>query len=184
MRRRWQRWLAAGTASAILMAGAAVALDRLLPPDLSRLERLSTEVVADDGTTLRLFTAADGRWRLRADMGRVDPLLIEMLVAREDKRFFWHVGVDPLALGRAIWQAATHGEIVSGASTLTMQTARLLEPRERDVGAKLIEIARALQLEWRFDKQEILAMYLTLAPYGGNIEGVRAASLFYLGREP
>ena len=184
MRRRWQRWLAAGAASAVLVAGAAVVLDRLFPPDLSRLERLSTEVVAEDGTTLRLFTAADGRWRLPVDMARVDPLLVEMLVAREDKRFFWHIGVDPLALGRAVWQAVTHGDIVSGASTLTMQTARLLEPRERNVGAKLTEIARALQLEWRFDKQEILAMYLTLAPYGGNIEGVRAASLFYLGREP
>lgn len=184
MRRRWQRWLAAGAASAVVLAGAAVALDRLFPPDLSRLARLSTEVVAEDGTTLRLFTAEDGRWRLPADMTRIDPLLVDMLVAREDKRFFWHAGVDPLALVRAVWQAATTGEIVSGASTLTMQTARLLEPRYRTVGAKLVEMARAVQLEWRFDKQEILAMYLTLAPYGGNIEGVRAASLFYLGREP
>ncbi len=184
MHGRWPRWLVAGATSVGLLAAAVATLDRLYPPDLSRLESLSTEVVADDGSMLRLFTAADGRWRLPADMDRVDPLLVEMLIAREDKRFLWHPGVDPLALVRAVWQAATSGEIVSGASTLTMQTARLLEPRERSVPAKLMEIARALQLEWRFDKREILAMYLTLAPYGGNIEGVRAASLFYLGREP
>src|SRR5690606_38458230 len=89
-----------------------------------------------------------------------------------------------VARGRAIVQAVGAGEVVSGASTLTMQTARLLEPRPRTIASKLIEMARALQLEWRYDKREILAMYLTLAPYGGNIEGVRAASLFYFGREP
>ena len=81
-------------------------------------------------------------------------------------------------------QLVRKGRVVSGASTLTMQTVRLLEPRERTVGAKLIEMARALQLEWRYDKRQILDMYLTLAPYGGNLEGVRAASLFYFGKEP
>jgi len=165
------------------MTGAAV-FDRLLPPDLSRLHALSTEVVAADGSTLRLFTASDGRWRLPADIDRIDPLLVDMLIAREDHRFYDHVGVDPLAVGRALAQAIGEGEIVSGASTITMQAARLLEPRDRTIGAKLIEMARALQLEWRFDKKEILSIYLTLAPYGGNIEGVRAASLFWFGHEP
>jgi len=105
-------------------------------------------------------------------------------VAVEDARFWWHPGVDPIALARAVGSAIVHGHATSGASTLTMQTARLLEPRPRTVGSKLIEMVRALQLEARFSKREILGLYLTLAPYGGNLEGVRAASLSYFGHEP
>ncbi len=89
-----------------------------------------------------------------------------------------------LAAGRATWQAVSHGRIVSGASTLTMQLARLLEPRPRTLGAKLAEMGRALQIEQRLSKDEILGAYLTFAPYGGNLEGVRAASLAYFGKEP
>jgi penicillin-binding protein 1C len=161
-----------------------VALDRLFPPNLERLGRQSTLVLDRDGKLLQAFTAADGAWRLPVNIGDVDPRYLRMLVAYEDKRFHSHWGVDPLALGRAVIQLAESGRVVSGASTLTMQTVRLLEPRERTLGAKLIEIARALQLEWHYGKPEILDMYLTLAPYGGNLEGVRAASLFYFGKEP
>jgi penicillin-binding protein 1C len=100
------------------------------------------------------------------------------------RRFALHPGVDPLALMRAAWQALVNAEIVSGGSTLTMQTARLLEPRPRTLTSKLAEIARAVQIEARLSKDEILALYLSLAPYGGNIEGVRAASLAWLGKEP
>ena len=108
-----------------------------------------------------------------------------MTAAYEDRRFRYHPGVDPLALARATYQLVTNGRIVSGGSTLSMQLARLLEPREdRSVGAKLRQMARALQLEWRYSKDEILTWYLTLAPYGGNLEGVRAASLAYFGKEP
>jgi penicillin-binding protein 1C len=107
-----------------------------------------------------------------------------MLLAYEDKRFDGHRGVDPLALLRAVGQFLGHGHIVSGASTLTMQTARLLEPRPRTLIAKLIEMGRALQLEERFRKDEILSIYLTLAPYGGNLSGIRAATRFYFGKEP
>src|SRR6185369_13654040 len=95
-----------------------------------------------------------------------------------------HPGVDPLALVRAIGQAIKAGHVVSGASTLTMQTARLLEPRPRTVTAKLIEMARAIQLQWHFGADQILTDYMMLAPYGGNLEGVRAASLAYFGKEP
>ena len=138
-----------------------------------------------DGSLLQAFTAADGAWRLPVGVDEVDPRYLQMLVAYEDKRFDSHWGVDPLALGaRAGAVGASSGRIVSGASTLTMQTVRLLEPRPRTLGAKLIEMARALQLEWHYGKHEILDMYLTLAPYGGNLEGVRAASLFYFGKEP
>ena len=108
-----------------------------------------------------------------------------MLITYEDKRFFAHGGVDPQALLRAAWQAATHRRIVSGGSTLTMQVARLLEPRpERSLTDKLAEMVRALQIERRLTKQQILSLYLALAPYGGNIEGTRAAALAYFGKEP
>ena len=127
----------------------------------------------------------NGRWRIRADLDRTDPAFLQRLVARGGRAAsVVHPGVDPLALVRAVGSAVAHGRIVSGASTLTMQTARLLEPRPRTLGSKLIEMVRAVQLEARFTKREILALYLTLAPYGGNLEGVRAASLAYFGHEP
>jgi penicillin-binding protein 1C len=115
----------------------------------------------------------------------VDPRFLKLLFAYEDKRFSRHHGVDVLAMGRAAFQLVTHGQIVSGASTLTMQVARLLEPREhRSFGAKLRQVTRALEMEHALTKPEILSLYLTLAPYGGNLEGIRAASLAYFGKEP
>ena len=108
-----------------------------------------------------------------------------MLIAYEDKRFWDHEGVDFLALIRAAGQFAGNGRIVSGGSTLSMQLARLMEPREsRSVGFKVKQILRAIQIERRMSKREILERYLTLAPYGGNLEGIRAASLAYFGKEP
>lgn len=183
--RTWTTRLAAiGAATALVLLIAVFALDRLFPPDLSRLADRSALVVDSDGRLLTPFTARDGTWRLPVTADQVDARYLHMLVAYEDKRFDSHWGVDPLALARALGQWARAGRVVSGASTLTMQTVRLLEPRPRTIGAKLIEMARALQLEWRYDKSAILGMYLTLAPYGGNLEGVRAASLFYFGKEP
>jgi penicillin-binding protein 1C len=181
----WAKRLAAATAAtALVLLAAAFALDRLFPPDLSRLSDRSTLVLDSDGRLLMPFTARDGIWRLPVTVDQVDARYLRMLVAYEDKRFGSHWGVDPLALVRALGQWARAGHVVSGASTLTMQTVRLLEPRPRTIGAKLIEMARALQLEGRYDKRTILGMYLTLAPYGGNLEGVRAATLFYFGKEP
>jgi len=143
------------------------------------------EVLARDGRALRVWTVADGRWRLATDAGRVDPLYLAMLVGYEDRRFASHPGVDWRALARATWQAATTGRVVSGGSTLTMQVARLLE----DSGTgqwqgKWRQIRLALALERRLSKPEILSLYLHLAPFGGNVEGVRAASLAWFGREP
>src|SRR5262249_34155739 len=115
----------------------------------------------------------------------VDPRFLQLLFAYEDKRFYTHHGIDPLALGRAFAQLVTHGRIVSGGSTITMQVARLLEPRaERSFQAKLRQMLRAIEIERALSKEQILALYLSLAPYGGNLEGVRAASLAYFGREP
>jgi penicillin-binding protein 1C len=161
-----------------------VALDRLFPPPIERAGALS--VVAEDrhGRALRAFAVEDGRWRLAADLDRIDPAFIEALLTIEDQRFYDHPGVDPLAVVRASAQAISRGRIVSGASTITMQTARLLEPRPRTLGSKIIESIRALQLEARLTKDEILELYLTLAPYGGNLQGVRAASWAWFGREP
>jgi penicillin-binding protein 1C len=145
----------------------------------------STEVVDRDGRLLRSYATGEGRWRLKADVDDVDPRYLAMLIAYEDKRFRSHSGVDPLAITRAAWQLIAHREIVSGASTLTMQVARLLEPRnERTLTAKLRQMVRAIQLERAMRKDEILSLYLSLAPYGGNLEGVRAASLAYFGKEP
>jgi penicillin-binding protein 1C len=121
---------------------------------------------------------------VRADLTRTDPVFVKRLIAVEDERFFWHFGVDPISIVRAGLGNAAAGRVTSGGSTITMQTVRLLEPRPRTLASKLIEIVRAAQLEARLSKREILALYLTLAPYGGNLEGVRAASLSWFGHEP
>ena len=105
----------------------------------------STLVVDRDGRLLRPYATEEGRWRLPATTGDVDPRFLEMLIAYEDKRFYSHHGVDPLALARAAWLLGAHGRIVSGGSTLTMQVARLLEPRtERTLLAKLRQMVRAV----------------------------------------
>jgi len=166
------------------VACALAAADVANPPDLSRYDTLSPEVVARDGTLLRPFLAKDGSWRLRTTARDVNARYLLLLKTYEDKRFDDHWGVDPAAIARAALQFAGAGHVVSGASTLTMQAARLLEPRPRSLGAKLIQMVRALQLEERYSKDQILSIYLTLAPEGGNLEGVRAASLSYFGKEP
>lgn len=174
--------------SLVAVAGAAGWLDRLDradPPPLELIEETGVELTDREGRLLRAFSIADGRWRLAVNLGEVDPQFIDMLIAYEDQRFFSHSGIDLLALGRAAWQMASAGRIVSGGSTLTMQLARLIEPREsRSFSAKLRQIWRALQIERRLSKEEILTAYLTLAPYGGNVEGIRAASLTWFGKEP
>jgi penicillin-binding protein 1C len=155
------------------------------PLDLSAIDADSPVVVDRDGRLLRAFTTPDGRWRSPVTSAEVDPRLLDLLIGVEDKRFRAHHGVDAMAALRAAAQIARHGRVVSGASTLTMQAARLLEPREeRTAAAKFRQVVRARQLEARLSKREILDAYLALAPYGGNLEGLRAASLAYLGKEP
>jgi penicillin-binding protein 1C len=155
------------------------------PAPLGHDIELSAIVLDREGKLLRPYTTHEGRWRLPATREQVDPRYLDVLFAYEDKRFWQHPGVDPLALLRAALQFATHGHIVSGGSTLTMQVARLIEPRaQRSLRVKLREGVRALQMERTLSKDDILHLYLTLAPYGGNLEGVRAASLAYFGKEP
>jgi penicillin-binding protein 1C len=165
----------------VVLAGTALIFDRLFPLNLTRLSSNGTEVLDRQGKTVALLPAPGGVWRFRASADDVAPVLLRTLVSTEDRHFWIHPGVNPISLLRASAQDLRAGRIVSGGSTLTMQVARLLEPRPRTVRSKLVEIARALQLEWHFSKREILGMWLTLAPYGGNLEGVRAGAMAWFG---
>lgn len=179
------RAITAGVALAAVALACAVALKLFEPLPLERARATSQTVTARDGQLLRAFAAPDDRWRLDAHPSAISPDYLDLLFAFEDKRFRDHPGVDPLALGRALLQAIQQGRAISGGSTLTMQVARLLRGSPtRSIPAKFQQIADALRLEAAFSKDEILALYLKLAPYGGNLEGVRAASLAYFGKEP
>jgi len=174
----------AGAAFLTAVAGAAWVYSLGRAP-LGRHLETSHVVIDRDGRLLRAYATTEGRWRLPATAKDVDPRFLKLLFAYEDKRFYKHHGADAMALARAALQFVTSGHILSGGSTITMQVARLLEPREhRSLSAKLRQIARALEIERALNKQQILALYLTLAPYGGNLEGIRAASLAYFGKEP
>ena len=188
--RRWRRIKLAGSVSAaaglILMGAFAAWVISLGPLPLAQARQISMTIVDRNGKLLRAYAMADGRWRLPVDAKTgVDPGYLKLLLAYEDRRFRSHAGVDPLALGRAAFQLVTRGHIVSGGSTITMQLARLMEPRrERSVYAKLRQMVRALEIERQLNKDQILDLYLALAPFGGNLEGVRAASIAYFGKEP
>jgi penicillin-binding protein 1C len=174
----------AGAAVLTALAGGAWVY-ALGPPPLGKDLETSHVVLDREGKLLRAYATSEGRWRLPQTVQDVDPRFLKMLFAYEDKRFRAHHGVDAMALARAVLQFSSSGHIVSGGSTLTMQVARLLEPREhRSLSAKLRQITRALELEYALGKDDILSLYLTLAPYGGNLEGIRAASLSYFGKEP
>ena len=156
-----------------------------LPPlDYTRFEHRSTVVAGRDGTALHIHLSADDKYRLLTATPDVSPKYIEALLTIEDQRFFRHAGVDVLALLRATWQWLSTGHIVSGGSTITMQVARLLEPKPRTLPSKLTEILRALELEWQHTKEDILTMYLTLVPMGSNVEGVRAGTSWIWGSGP
>jgi penicillin-binding protein 1C len=162
---------------------AIIGLDRAFPPPLERAGNISAMVTDRAGRPLRAFPTDKGGWRFAANVDGLDPEFVKALIRVEDKRFYQHGGTDWLGMVRAAGLAITEGSVVSGGSTLTMQTARMLEPRPRTIKSKLIEIVRAHQIEARLSKDEILELYLTLTPYGGNLEGVRAASWSYFGHE-
>ena len=181
------RWLFALAACLWLTALVRDAGDRwveatVLPP---LVLDSSVEVLDRNGVLLRAFQVEDGRWRLVVDPGAVDPAYLAMLIAYEDRRYLSHPGVDLRSLLRAAVQAAWNGRVVSGGSTLTMQVARLLEESGTgQVSGKLRQMRVALALERRLSKQQIVGLYLNLAPFGGNLEGVRSATLAYFGKEP
>src|SRR6516225_2067986 len=168
-----------------LFGFAASSLKLFDPLPLEAAASSSRLVLDRDGHLLRAFTTPDGRWRLDARLDDVSPTYLALLFAFEDRRFWRHPGIDPLAFGRAILQAIAHGKPISGGSTLTMQVARLLRGSPtHSISAKFQQVADAARLEWTLSKRQILSLYLKLAPYGGNLEGVRAASLAYFGKEP
>ncbi len=190
---RWRlrQRLAIGALLLCAVAGAGAGLKirsdvRTAERHLAGLQVQVSPVVLDrNDLLLRAFLSPDDKWRLPVGPADVDPLYWRMLIAFEDRRFYSHSGVDPRAFVRAAVQAALNGRIVSGGSTLTMQVARLLdESGTRSLTAKYDQIVSALALERLYTKEEILALYALRAPFGGNLEGVRAASLTWFGKEP
>jgi penicillin-binding protein 1C len=181
------RHVAASVCAVGLVATSAVGIEayRMGPLPLERQEATSVTVLDRNDTLLRAYTTDAGRWRLPIDADNVDPTYLKILFAFEDQRFYRHIGIDIRSVLRVATEVLRYRKLISGSSTLTMQTARLLEGRHEKTGTgKIRQMIRAVQLEARLSKHEILNLYLKLAPFGGNIEGVRAASLIYLGKEP
>jgi len=159
------------------------ALDTEFPLPLpTPTSQFSTVILAKNGEPLRSFTNSKGEWSYPVSLAEISPSYLEALLTYEDRWFWWHPGINPLALLRATWQLLKHKKIISGGSTITMQVARLLDPHQRTLAGKLKQMFRALQLEWHLSKSEILTLYLNLAPFGGTLTGVQAASLAYLGK--
>jgi len=167
---RAARWLTAGLLAVVLVL-------RLWPlPERARQPLFSETVLSQDDALLKSYLSADGYWRFKADVASLPKHVVDGLICLEDRRFYSHPGVDPLAVLRAGRQNYTAGHVVSGASTLTMQVARLLRPAPRGLLAKAREAVRALHLEAHLSKSEILDLYLSYAPFGGNVEGIEAAA--------
>jgi penicillin-binding protein 1C len=176
---RWKGLLRRCAATLLVSAVLALALIWLVPLPARLAVPASTVVAFADGSPAHVFLSPDDKVRIRADLDRIDPDYLRALLRFEDKRFWRHPGVDPAALLRAGWLDLRSRRAVSGGSTLTMQLVRMLEPRPRTLGSKAVEALRALQLEARLSKRQILTAYLTYAPYGGNLEGVEAACWAY-----
>jgi penicillin-binding protein 1C len=187
-RRRRGRWIAWRLVRwglvAVIAVNAAALVALVLAATVALPVRGSDWSVAveyRDGRPAYVFLSRDDKWRLPVALDDVDPRFVAALVALEDKRFWRHDGVDPIAIARAAVTDAIHARRVSGGSTLTMQLARLLEPRPRTLANKLIDMFRAVQLDLRLTKREILEQYLSRTPYGGNLEGVESAAWAYFG---
>jgi len=174
--------LAGLTALLMVAAVAALALAwRLWPFPIERAQQWSASPAVFDakGRPMLCVVGPDEQWRYPVSLHDVSPWLIQATIAVEDERFNRHCGVDPLAVFRAFGQNLSAGRIVSGASTLDMQVCRMMDDRPRTFGAKVVEAFRALQLNRLLTKDQILEAYLNVAPYGGNVRGVEAASLRY-----
>src|SRR5688572_27759860 len=144
----------------------------------------STIVTDSKGELVNAYLTKDQKWRMKTELKEISPLLRKTIIAKEDKYFYYHPGVNVIAVVRAGFKNIFRQRRTSGASTITMQVARALRPRKRNIGSKIIEMFRAFQLEWKYSKDEILQLYLNLVPYGGNLEGVKSASLLYFSKNP
>ncbi|MCF5797978.1 peptidoglycan glycosyltransferase PbpC [Pseudomonas sp. PA-1-5A] len=167
----------------VLVAALLWLADRIWPLPLPQ-DDLARVVLAEDGTPLWRFADANGVWRYPVQTREVSPYYLDALLTYEDRWFYQHPGVNPLALVRATWQNLSGARVVSGGSTLSMQVARLLDPHSRTLHGKLRQLWRTAQLEWHLSKDEILNLYLNRAPFGGTLQGVAAASWAYLGKSP
>ena len=174
------RW---GLGAVVLLVALLWLADRIWPLPLPE-DDLARVVLAEDGTPLWRFADANGVWRYPVQTGEVSPYYLDALLTYEDRWFYQHPGVNPLALVRATWQNLTGARVVSGGSTLSMQVARLLDPHSRTFHGKLRQLWRTAQLEWHLSKEQILNLYLNRAPFGGTLQGVAAASWAYLGKSP
>jgi penicillin-binding protein 1C len=179
-----KKWLKRILISSILLFVLFLILDFFIPLPMDEFKQRSfAQLVVDkDGHPLRAFPDSQGVWRYPVELDQVSPLYLQALINYEDRHFYRHFGVNPLAILRAFGQWVWHGELVSGASTLTMQVARIMRPHKKSFSGKIVQMFRALQLEWHYDKQEILEFYINYAPFGGPIEGVQAASFAYFGK--
>jgi len=144
----------------------------------------SPVITASDGSVINAFLSRDDKWRMKLEPDEINSVLKKAILLKEDQYFYFHPGVNPVAMARALVLNLSQGKTTSGASTITMQVVRLLYPQPRTYGNKVIEMFRALQLEWHYSKDEILQLYLNLVPFGGNIEGVKAASVLYFQQSP
>ena len=162
--------------------GIVLILNKLFPLPVSK--EFSKEILAKDSTLLTAYLTTDQKWRMKSSLSDISPKLIRAIINKEDKYFCWHLGVNPISIARAFYSNIANGEIISGASTITMQLARIIEPADRTYLSKFLEILRAFQIELIYSKSEILEMYLNYLPYGGNIEGVKAASYIYFNHPP
>lgn len=180
---RYKRWLRRTFIGLCLLAGLLYCADIVDPLPLPQ-DDMARVVLAADGTPLWRFADKQGVWRYPVSIEQVSPYYIEALLGYEDRWFYQHPGLNPLAIARAAWQNLRAGEIVSGGSTLSMQVARLLDPHSRSLLGKLRQVWRTAQLEWHLSKDDILTLYLNRAPFGGTLEGVAAASWAYLGQSP
>ncbi len=171
---------AMGLLSASLIAAFTLCDQMLFPLPIERLSRPPAHYLySAEGEPLGRYTSSDTFWRLPVKLEEISPQLINSVIECEDKWFYYHLGINPISLVNAAVDNLKAGRVVRGASTITMQIARMIEPKERTVVSKIFEMFRALQLELRYTKDELLEIYFNLAPYGGNIEGVGAASLHY-----
>jgi len=182
---RLARWSLPGAVLMVLLCTAFIVADRLLPLPVPLQQQDPATVVTDvQGRPLRAFADRQGIWRYQTSLDQVSPDYIEALLHYEDRWFYYHPGINPMALLRATLQNLRAGYTVSGGSTLTMQVARIFDPHPRTLRGKLHQAFRALQLEWHYSKDEILNFYLNYAPFGGPVEGVAAASYVYLDKAP
>ncbi len=184
-RRKWSSVPACGRGVLLSFLGLFILFilaDILFP--LKTGVQYSQLILDKEDKLLHAFLSKDDKWRMYCRTDEISPLLVRTIISKEDRWFRYHPGVNPAAVLRAAWQNGRRGERVSGASTLTMQVVRLLDPKPRTFRNKILEMFRALQLEFHHSKDEILTLYLNLLPYGGNIEGIKAASWLYFGQPP